>query len=101
MQSQYDYCVLCKLLNFNALENAFQKWHFWKAKVQLHIYTPVPVYLYGARLYVFFTGIWVKSVIVHTRNTVGVDWRIDPNGKQQSADGKNEQGVIRPTRLSS
>ena len=122
MQSQYDYCVLCKLLNFNTLENAFQKchfctpkgellgaergtfasqkWHFWKAKVQLHIYTPVPVYLYGARLYVFFTGIWVKSVIVYTRNTVGIDWRIDPNGKQQSADGKNGQGVIRPTRLS-
>ena len=42
-----------------------------------------------------------KPVIVHTRNSAGADWRIDPNGKQQSADGKNEQGVIRPTRLSS
>ena len=42
-----------------------------------------------------------KPVIVHTRNTVGGDWRIAPNGKQLSANGKNEQGVIRPTRLSS
>ena len=70
MQGWSYWKVFCKLLNFNTLKSAFQKFNFrtlkvellapktstfasqnfnfWKVKVQLHIYTPFSVCLYGA-----------------------------------------------------
>ena len=46
MQGMQFGWAFCKLLCFNALSMRFQKFNFWKVKVQLYVYAPFSVCLY-------------------------------------------------------
>ena len=84
--------VFCKFLNFNTLKSAFQKFNFrtlkvellasktstfasqnfnfWKVKVQLHIYTPFSVCLYGVCFGSYFHRIHVILLALFFGNMV-------------------------------